>query len=105
VPLTLEPLEARENPAVVNTIAFQFATQDLQATVRDVLTSSTPPSAASINNLIVTTAVALNDQIVTQGEQAQILLAVGRILNEANVPIDRLARIVADIQIIRSSVR
>jgi hypothetical protein len=103
--LNLEPLEARENPAAItNPVAFQAAVADLGAVVNQVLTSPTPPSAASVNNLILTTYTALSDQIVSPTEQIQIFQAAGQVLSEANVPVSQLVRIVVDIQVIRASI-
>lgn len=103
--LTLEPLEARENPAAItNPVAFQFAVASLTATVNQVLTSPTPPSAAALNNLVVTTFVALDDQIVSPAEQVQIVQAAGQVLSEANVPVAKLVQIVIDVQTIRASI-
>ncbi len=101
--LNLEPLETRENPAVFNPVVAQAAFQDLISNVNAVLTSATPPSAASVNSLVITTFVALADEVVTPAEQGQIFRAAGQVLAEANVPIERLVAIVTDIQIIRSS--
>lgn len=103
--LTLEPLEARENPAAItNPVAFQFAVQSLTATVNEVLTSPTPPSAASVNTLVATTFAALSDQVVSPTEQIQIFQAAGRVLSEANVPVAKLVQIVVDVQTIRASI-
>lgn len=103
--LTLEPLEARENPAaIVNPVAFQAAVGSLTATVNQVLTSPTPPSAASLNNLMLTTFAALGDNIVSSTEQIQIFQAAGQVLTEANVPVSTLAQIVVDIYTIRASI-
>lgn len=103
--LNLEPLEARENPAaIVNPVAFQAAVADLSSVVNQVLTSPTPPSAASVNNLILTTYTALADQIVSPAEQIQIFQSAGQVLSEANVPVSQLVRIVVDIQVIRASI-
>lgn len=103
--LCLEPLEARENPAVItNPVAFQAAVADLNAVVNRVLTSPTPPSAASVNALVATTFVALGDNIVSPTEQVQIVQAAGRVLSEANVPVSTLAQIVVDVYTIRASI-
>jgi len=103
--LTLEPLETRENPAaIVNPVAFQAAVGSLTATVNQVLTSPTPPSAASVNALVATTFAALGDNIVSPTEQIQIFQAAGRVLSEANVPVDRLVQIVVDVFTIRASI-
>ena len=102
--LSLEPLEARENPAVLNLAAAQAAINDLVANVNAVLTSPTPPSQQSVGNLVMTTFSALTDEVVTPAEQGQIFQAAVTVLAEANVPVERLFAIVADIQVIRASI-
>ena len=103
--LNLEPLEARENPAAItNPIAFQAAVADLSSVVNQVLTSPTPPSAASVNNLILTTYTALADQTISPTEQVQIVQAAGQVLAQANVPVSKLTQIVVDVYVIRASI-
>lgn len=102
--LNLEPLEARENPAVFNPVAAQAAINDLVANVNTILTSPTPPSAASLNGLVFTTFNAVADEVVTPAEQVQIFQAAFRVVSEANVPVQTLVAIVTDIYVIRASI-
>src|SRR5215208_1763606 len=102
--LSLEALETRENPAAFNPVVAQAAINDLVANVNAILFSPTPPSAASVNNLVLTTWSAVADGIVTPAEQGQIFQAATQVVFEANVPVQRLFAIVTDIYVIRATV-
>ena len=102
--LNVEALEARENPAAFNPVVAQGAINDLVANVKAILFSPTPPSPASVNNLVLTTWSALADEVVTPAEQGQILQAAVRVVSEANVPVQRLFAIVTDIYVVRASI-
>jgi hypothetical protein len=104
MPLRLEPLEDRENPAVLNPLAAQAALTDLVANVNAILTSPTPPSAASVSNLVLTTYAAVQDEVVTPAEQGQIFQAAVQVVMEAQVPPQRLFAIVTDIYVLRASI-
>ena len=98
--LSLQALEARDNPSALSPQVPVELWQNLAADVRILAQATTTPSQESVQNLVTVVQSAIADGQITPREQVQIAAAANAVLTSANIPISEIQAVVYDLQAI-----